>query len=153
EPSYALVTAGESLHWMDWNIVLPRFHQLLVPGGYLAVVTHDTTPDAWSILGDLVPRYRVDGGYEPFNMIGQLEQHGLFEMVGEQKVGPIPFRQSVDEYIESYHSRSGFSRARMGAAKAAAFDEAARQLLRRSYGDGFLTLQVTGSVVWGLPGG
>src|SRR6266487_724269 len=24
DPPYALVTAGESLHWMDWEIVLPR---------------------------------------------------------------------------------------------------------------------------------
>src|SRR5579863_1232455 len=40
-PPYALVTAGESLHWMDWNIVLPRFHRLLTPGGYLAIIEHD----------------------------------------------------------------------------------------------------------------
>ncbi len=37
-PPYALVTAGESLHWMDWNIVLPRFHKVLKPGGYLAII-------------------------------------------------------------------------------------------------------------------
>jgi ubiquinone/menaquinone biosynthesis C-methylase UbiE len=24
DPPYALVTAGESLHWMDWHVVLPR---------------------------------------------------------------------------------------------------------------------------------
>ena len=24
-PPYALVTAAESLHWMDWEVVLPRF--------------------------------------------------------------------------------------------------------------------------------
>jgi hypothetical protein len=65
----------------------------------------------------------------------------------------MSFQQSLDEYIESYHSRSGFSRARMGATKAAAFDEEAHQLLRSVYGDGTLTLRVTGSVVWGFPGG
>jgi len=153
DPPYALVMAGASLHWMDLHTVLPRCHQLLTPGGFLAIVTNDTTPDAWSILGEIVPRYRIDGGYESFDMIGQLEQHDLFEVVGQTKVGPMLFRQSVDEYIESYHSRSGFSRERIGAAKAAAFDEEARKHLLGSYSDGMLTLQVTGSVVWGLPRG
>jgi SAM-dependent methyltransferase len=153
DSSYALVAAGESLPWMDWSIVLPRFHQVLAPAAYLAIVTHDTTPDAWSILGEIVPRYRVDGGFEPFDMIGQLGQHSLFEVVGEQIVGPIQFRQSIDDFIESYHSRSGFSRERMGASKAAAFDEEARELLLKFYGDALLSLQVTASVVWGFPRG
>ena len=152
EPSYALVMAGESLHWMEWAIVLPRFRHALTPGGYLAIVTHDTTPDAGSMLGEIVPLYR-DGGYEPFDLIGQLEQHDLFTMVGETQVGPLPFRQSVDDFIESYHSRSGFSRERMGAAKASAFDEEVRRLLISSDGAAMLTLQVTASVVWGLPRG
>jgi SAM-dependent methyltransferase len=153
DPPYALITAGESLHWMDLSIVLPRFRQLLTPGGYLAIVVHDTVPDAWSILGEIIPRYRVDGGFEPFDLIGQLEAHGLFEKVGVKKIGPVPFRQSIDDYIESYHSRSGFSRERMGAASAAAFDEELREFVLRTWGDTTLALQVTASVEWGLPGG
>src|SRR5579884_490460 len=41
DPPYTLVTAGESIHWMNWNIVLPRFHHVLVQGGYLAIVEHE----------------------------------------------------------------------------------------------------------------
>jgi ubiquinone/menaquinone biosynthesis C-methylase UbiE len=26
QPPYVLITAGESLHWMDWGVVLPRLH-------------------------------------------------------------------------------------------------------------------------------
>ena len=37
DPPYALVTAGESLHWMAWEVVLPRFAAALVPGGLLAI--------------------------------------------------------------------------------------------------------------------
>jgi len=36
---YALITAGVSLHWMDWQIVLPLFCELLMPGSYLAVIS------------------------------------------------------------------------------------------------------------------
>src|SRR5215831_18879480 len=38
EPPYALVTAGESLHWMEWGVVLPRFARLLTLRGVLAIV-------------------------------------------------------------------------------------------------------------------
>ena len=58
DPPYALITAGESLHWMNWNIVLPRFSRLLTAGGYLVIVAHNTVPDPWSILGE---RFRAIG--------------------------------------------------------------------------------------------
>src|SRR4051794_7774514 len=37
-PPYALITAGQSLHWMDWDVVMPRFQTLLTPQGFLAIV-------------------------------------------------------------------------------------------------------------------
>lgn len=37
-PPYGLVTAGSSLHWMDWEVVLPRIGRLLSPEGCLAIV-------------------------------------------------------------------------------------------------------------------
>ena len=30
-PPYALITAGSSLHWMEWAVVLPRFRAALTP--------------------------------------------------------------------------------------------------------------------------
>ncbi len=151
DPPYGLVTAGESLHWLDWNVVLPRFRALLAPGGSLAVVEQRVTPDPWSALGEIVPGYRTDGGYQPYDMIGELERHGLFRRVGARETAPVPFAQSIDDYIESYHSRSGFSRERMGPSRAEAFDREARRILRRSYGDGAIGLRIAGSVVWGIP--
>lgn len=153
EPPYALITAGESLHWMDWQRVLPRFHDLLVPGGYLALIYHKTQPDPWSVLGETLSNYRTDAGYQPFDLIAELERHHLFEMVGEQQTAPEPFVQSIDEYIESYHARAPFSRERMGADRAAAFDEEAREVLLKTYPDGKVSLQVMATVQWGIPGG
>jgi trans-aconitate methyltransferase len=150
-PPYALVTAGESLHWMDWNIVLPRFHELLMPGGYLAIVGNHFYPGP-ALLSELIAQYSTNKDFQYYNMLEALEQHGLFQKVGEKRTAPVPFVQSLDNYIESYHSRNGFSRERMDPAMADVFDQEARKVLLRSYADGVLPLQVVGTVVWGLPG-
>jgi len=47
EPPYALVTAGESLHWMEWGVVLPRFARLLTLHGVLAIVHFVDQPIPW----------------------------------------------------------------------------------------------------------
>jgi hypothetical protein len=151
-PPYALVTAGECLHWMDWNVVLPRFHELLLPGGYLAIVERRTLPIAWySALGEIIPRYSTNKDFQGFNMIEMLEQHGLFQKVGEKETASVPFEQSVDDYIESFHSRNGFSRERMGPAMADAFDREAREILLKSFPDGVISLQAFACIVWGIP--
>ncbi len=156
DPPYSLITAGESLHWMDWNIVLPRFHQLLAPGAYLAVIESRTQPDPWTLLNEIILRYRTNKDkWQAYDMLEELEHHGLFQKVGEKITAPVPFPQSVDDYIESYHSRNGFSRERMDAVQAAAFDQEARETLLRTYSDsdGIMPLRVATSVVWGLPRG
>jgi ubiquinone/menaquinone biosynthesis C-methylase UbiE len=150
-PPYALVTAGESLHWMNWSIVLPRFHELLTPGGYLAIVEQETRPDPWSLLSEIIPHYTTNKGYYPYDMIEALEHQKLFHKVGEKKTAPILFTQPIDDYIESYHSRSGFSRERMGAEQAHVFDQEAKKILLNTYQNGVIELQVVGSIVWGTP--
>ena len=47
DPPYGLITAGESLHWMDWDVVLPRFATLLEPGAFLAILTRAPHEIAW----------------------------------------------------------------------------------------------------------
>lgn len=154
EPPYALVTAGESLHWMDWNVVMPRFRQLLLPGAYLALIHHDTPPEPWyDALREIIPRYSTNKAYQAYDLISILQQHGLFQVAGQKTTAPVPFVQSVDDYIESFHSRNGFSRERMGAEQARAFDKEAREILLKTYSDGVMNLQVVGSVVWGRPYG
>ena len=118
-----------------------------------AIIVRDTVPDPWSTLRQFVAQYRTDGGYQSFNMLELLTQHDLFQVVGERELGPLHFQQSIDDYIASYHSRSGFSRERMGPARAAAFDEDARHFLHEKHSDGMLSLQVVASIVWGLPHG
>lgn len=150
-PPYALVTAGASLHWMDWDIVLPRFREVLVPGGYLAIVDNDTIPDPWSTLSEIISTYSTNKGIVR-NLTTELEERGLFQKVGERTTVPVPFTQSVSDYIEAYHSRSGFSRERMGTEQAQAFDEEARKILLKIYPDEVVTMDVVCRIVWGIPG-
>jgi SAM-dependent methyltransferase len=148
DPPYGLVTAGESIHWMDWSVVMPRFHHMLTAGSFLALVGHRSIPDPWSVLGDIIPRYRTDRYlYQPRDE----REQGMFRQVGERLTRPYTFVQSIDDYVESYHSRAGFSRERMGRARADAFDRESRRLLLQSHPDGTITLQVAGHVVWGYP--
>jgi trans-aconitate methyltransferase len=151
-PPYALVTAGESLHWMDWSIVLPRFHELLIPRGYLAIVEQETQPDPWSLLSEIIPHYTTNTGYYPYDMIEVLEQQKLLRKIGEKKTAPVPFVQSIDDYIASYHSRSGFSRERMGTEQAHAFDQEAKKIFLNTHPDGMVEMQVIGRIVWGILG-
>ncbi len=152
DPPYALVTAGESLHWMEWSIVLPRFHEVLLPAGYLAILDHVMIPEPWSLLGEILTRYRTNSSAGPYNMLAALEKQGLFQKVGEKTTEPISFVQSVEDFIESYHSRSGFSRERMGPVQAEAFDQEARSILQEVYGEGVIAFQVAGRIAWGYPG-
>lgn len=152
-PPYALITAGESLHWMDWAAVFPRFRAALAPAGYLAIVSRGS-PDLpwWDDLLRTIQRYSTNKEFQPYDLLVELDARSLFRVEGRRRTAPVPFRQSVDAYVESVHSRNGFSRDRMTAADADAFDAAARALVTPyAADDGLLHMQVVGSVVWGEP--
>ena len=46
-PPYGLATAGDSLHWMDWPIVMARLSQALRPERYLAIIEKKPALCAW----------------------------------------------------------------------------------------------------------
>ena len=148
QPPYALVTAGESMHWMDWDIVMPLLNEMLVDGAYLAMIERRIQPVIWHLLGDVVSRYRTDT-YDPQQHNHQ--EQSLFQKIGESTTEPFTLVQPLDEVIESYHSRAGFSRERMGATQAAAFDREAKIALLTSYPDGIVPFQICAQVVWGIP--
>ncbi len=151
-PPYGLVTAGESLHWMAWDVVLPRLRESLTPGGMLAVVERGEAPSLWwDDLIALIARYSTNRDFQPYDVIDELTERGLFAEKGRRALTEEPYDQSVVYYVESIHSRNGFSRDRMPADDAAAFDDAVRTLLSPYARDGMLHLGVTADVVWGEP--
>lgn len=152
EPPYGLVVAGASFHWLEWSVVMPLFHRLLVSEGVLAILAATTTPHPWEMLGDLVSGYREDGGFQPRDIFAELKDQGYFERLGEFRTKGRRFEQTIQEYVASYHSRPGFSRERMGAEKAAMFDREAESVLAEKYPDRVVSLEVMGHIIWGRPG-
>jgi len=146
---YGLITTGQSLHWMDWNVVLPRFAAELAPGARLAIVDDPEVPELWADeLKPILARHSIIRRWHQFALIPELERLGLFEREGELTVAPRIVTQSVDDYIESFHGRSSLARHRIGPAASATFDREVRALL----GDReTVERRVAGRVVYGRP--
>ena len=63
----------------------------------------------------------------------------------------MSFQQSIDDYVESFHSMNGFSRERMTEEAAHDFDSEVRELVSKYCPEGEMELQSVGKVVWGNP--
>lgn len=151
-PPYALVTAGQSLHWMDWEVVLPRFREVLNPTGFVAIVNVEIPVTRWNDeLNKIIGRFSTNPHYKPVDLIKELEVLGLYRCEGELYTAPIFFTQSLEDYIASFHARSNLSRGGMGQKNAAAFDRAVASLVAPFTTAGQVTLEITGHVVWGRP--
>jgi hypothetical protein len=57
----------------------------------------------------------------------------------------------VDDYVESFHSHNGFSRARLSVERAHAFDDQLTTLVRRSCPDDIVPVSVRARVTWVRP--
>lgn len=150
-PPYALVTAGESLHWMDWERVLPRLRANGTPNSVVAIVHRLDGDVPWKDeLMPIIQRYStMTYQYEEFDLIAELEARGLFQKLGEHETARRLFTQPVEDYIASFHSRSSLSRAALAPEAAAGFDDALRALLAERCPDGVVRFEVAAGVVWG----
>lgn len=154
-PPYALIVAAASLHWMPWAVTLPRFAQALSPNGYLALVENPSLPSPWdAAITPIIAEYSMNRDFQPYGMgtVAQtLETHGLFHPVGVREAKPVPFRQSVDDWITALHATNGFSRERMGEARAAEFDQKVRAVLVTHCPTGMVETWIGARVIYGKP--
>lgn len=150
---YALAITAESLGWLDWNVVFPLLRRALSHHARLVVLVRDYRA-AWDAdtLDGIVPRYSTNRDFVAFDLSAELQKHGLFAAEGRMTTAPAAVRQSVDDYIEFWHSRSGFSRERMGKAQAERFDEEVRRLVTPHATDKMLRYDVIVHLAWGRPG-
>ncbi len=146
---YALAVAGESIHWMNWDLVFPRMRAALAPVAHFAIVRRVETDHEWNAeLGALIRRYSTNRDYAPFDLIPGLEARGWFLPRATVRTAPEPFIQSREDFIESIHSRNGFSRARMGVS-ANVFDAQVRDLLMRHGAGDKLRFETWSEITWG----
>jgi hypothetical protein len=156
EPPYALVAAGDSLDWTDWETTLPRLRDVLAPEGALVILQRawgTGTPEEL----ELVRRHSTLQDFQPYELIDELESRDLFR-AQHRLACAERWRPTIEEYVESRHAQVGFARATMGAERSAAFDAELAELLRRLVAERRvgaqaerLQLQVTANVTWGRP--
>jgi hypothetical protein len=140
---------------MDPARVMPRFARALAPGARLAVLQTDDGEREHSAhpLPEILEIYGRYSGPDfhsgQRDTLAALEASGHFVREGEQRTAPVPFRRSVEEYLEFLHSTSEFARVRLGE-RTARFDDEVRDLFARK-GLTSVERQVVGVVVWGRP--
>jgi SAM-dependent methyltransferase len=147
------VVAAESFHWLDWHRVLPRISDGLAPGGFLILVERRLAePPPWEAdLRALIGQYSTNQHYAPYDVVSLLESRELIRLGGQSQTEPVFHRQSVESYVESFHSRNGFSRARLSIQRAREFDDALRALVARHGPGDEVSVPVLARVVWCRP--
>jgi hypothetical protein len=86
-----------------------------------------------------------------YDLITELESRGLLAVAGRTETQTIMHRQTIGDYVESFHSRNGFSRARLAAARAQEFDDQLETLVRQYGGSDIVQLPVRARMTWGRP--
>jgi len=99
----------------------------------------------------LIREYSTNRDYVPYDIATELETRGLMAVGGRARTSAVTYRQPVGRYIESFHSRNGFSRARLPAGRAREFDDKLAALLGRYCPDDTVCLPMQARIVWGRP--
>jgi predicted TPR repeat methyltransferase len=149
-PPYSMITAADSIHWMNWERIFPLFQNLLEPNGYLVTLERDELSPAWhEALIRLIVHYSTYEQFEPYDLTEELTKRGLFEVVGQKTTQPTINYQPIEDYIASFHSRGGL--AQMSADNVTEFNRQLRQLVEPYQQNGKLELHTICRIVWGKP--
>lgn len=150
-PPYGLITCGASLHWMDPDVVLPRFRDALAPGAVVAVVDTENVhgPYRDDVLALIRTYSEIEDHTGTKDLVEGLRASGRFAVEGEERTEPMPYEQSVEDYLEFLHSTSTLARIRLGD-RSAGFDAELRAVFAR-HGIERLRFGVVGLVIWGRP--
>ena len=153
DPPYALVVAGESVHWFDWQRAMRRFATALSERGVLALVYRDWL-NATELRARLAPVYARHGANPDFvalDPVRELEQRDLFDRFGDYTTDSAPWTPTIDELLACHHSQNGFVIEKMRDPVAfdreviAVIDELAPQSGDR------IELDVVATITWGRP--
>jgi SAM-dependent methyltransferase len=152
-PRYALVVAGESVHWFDWPRAIPRFTRILSARGVLALVYRDWLGEGEfrRRLIEVYGRHGANPDFVPLDPIFELERRGLFERLGEYSGAGEPWTPTTADLLRCHHSQNGFVLERMR--DPAAFDRELTGVVEEFAPrvQGRHSLRVCATLTWGLP--
>jgi hypothetical protein len=149
--TYGLAIAAESFHWFEWAPVLQSLSRCLAPGAQLVLLERRLENHPWySKLVPIIREFSTNVDFRPYDLLDELSIRGLLEFSGRHTTAPTIYRQGLDEYVESWHSRNGFSRNRMGRL-AEEFDLRVKEVLAPHVRDGFLEVPTEVRLAWGRP--
>ena len=153
-PLYTMITAGASIHWMEWSVVFPKFKEVLTTDGYLVIIDGDRPiVSPWHDAElSLIRKYSTNRHYERIDLIQELVNRGHLYLIGDKRTTPVSFSQSLTDYVQSFHSRESMSKEHMGVENVRAFDAELSHILSDFVDDeGFLTFQLEARITWGKP--
>lgn len=113
DPPYDLVTAGDSVHWFDWERALPRVFGL---APRFAVVRRDWFKGNDDLVERLRPvwaRHSWNTEFRPLDPVAELERRGLLRIVSTFESPTDVWRPTQDEIVGLHFSQSGFARERL----------------------------------------
>ncbi len=147
---FDLAIAAESFHWFDWPRACRRVRDCVRGATLLIVEGRFEVESPWADrLTPLLARFSTNREFQPYDLVTELESRGHVRG-GDRARWRHTFAQSIDDYVLSIHSRNGFSRDRMTAAAASAFDHAARRLVAAFARHDTLTLTVETRATWAV---
>lgn len=150
---YGLIACGASLHWMRRDVVLPRFRDALAPRARLAIVDTELSRADDEVRKEvltIIRRYSPTHDHvETSDVVSGLVADGRLILEGRQRTPPVPFEQSVDEYLGFLGSTSSLSRTTLGP-RAADFERDVHRVFARNHVER-VRCDVIGFVAWGRP--
>ena len=160
-PPYALIVAGASFHWMNPEIALTRFSEVIAPDAMFAVldgdapVGHPWDGEEQALMIEIVTK--AEGARPKWWMTMEqrlnspLVNHPQFAPVGSKVTAPTTFKQSIADYLRCAHSRATWSEDHLGEQLTLEFDLKMTELLSRYAVGGILTYEVRTRIDWGRP--
>ena len=152
---FELAVAGAAIHWMDHAVLFPRLVAALAPSAPIAIVDGDGPAEApWfdayeAVVVDWVER--LGGRYNSPEFVAAARAHEAWIDIRGREEFLTPCEMRLDDLIEGEHSRATWSRSRMGAERAAAFDADLRAALQPHARDGIVGFRSRTRLLWGRP--
>src|SRR5256712_6314152 len=138
---------------MDPALVMPRFRAALAPGGRLALVNSESTYAEQKWRGEFIDLIRtfspVSHHLEFVDLVRSLEASGHFVREGQRTAAPVPYEQSIDDYLAMLASTSALSRITLGD-RADEFAGGARAIFAR-HALTRVRAELVAEVVWRRP--